>query len=217
MIRVVIADDHHLVRQGIRALLEKAEDVEVIGEGADGQEAIDLVRRLVPDVLIVDVAMPGLNGLEALRRVRSRGGNTRVLVLSMYADENLVRQALRDGATGYLLKRAIADELRLAVRAVHRGETYLSPQVAGPLLATIPELHADSDATTPLERLTPREREVLQLIAEGHTNGAIASRLQLSEKTIEKHRGNVMAKLHVHDVTGLVRFAIKHRVIDLEN
>jgi DNA-binding NarL/FixJ family response regulator len=216
MIRVVLADDHHLVRQGLRALLERAEDVTVLGEAADGAEALALADRLHPDVLVLDLAMPHLNGLETVARLHGGAGKTRALVLSMYADESLVRQALRNGAKGYLLKRAVAEELLLAVRAVARGDTYLSPEVAGPLLTPLVEGQAPAEAATPLDRLTSREREVLQLIAEGHTNAAIAAHLALSEKTVEKHRGHLMAKLQAHDTAALVRFAIKHGLVALD-
>jgi len=215
MIRVVIADDHHLVRQGLRALLEKAEDIEVVGEAADGQDALEVVERLLPDVLVIDIAMPHLNGVEAVGRLRGLKVKTRALILSMYSDDTLVRQALRNGAKGYLLKRAVSEELLLAVRAVARGDTYLSPEVAGPLLTPL-VTGQDAAAPHPLDRLTSREREILQLIAESHTNGEIAAHLTLSEKTVEKHRGHLMAKLAVHDTAALVRLAIKHGLVSLD-
>jgi len=216
MIRVVIADDHHLVRQGIRALLEKAGDIEVVGEAADGPEALALVERLLPDVLVIDIAMPHLNGLDAVGRLRSLEVKTRALILSMYADETLVRQALRNGAKGYLLKRAVTEELLLAVRAVSRGDTFLCPEVAGPVLNGLVDAPLRIRDLGPLDQLTSREREVLQLVAEGHTNRAIATHLHLSEKTVEKHRGHLMAKLSVHDTAALVRFAIKHGLVALD-
>ena len=216
MIRVVIADDHHLVRQGLRALLERASDIEVVGEAADGPEALELVQRLLPDVLVLDIAMPHLNGVEAVGRLRDLRVKTRALILSMYSDETLVRQALRNGAKGYLLKRAISEEFLLAVRAVSRGDTFLSPEVAGPILTPLVDAPLRLADLGPLEQLTSREREVLQLIAEGHTNPAIAGHLHLSEKTVEKHRGHLMAKLKVHDTAGLVRLAIKHGLVALD-
>ncbi len=216
MIRVVIADDHFLIRAGIRALLEKAGDIEVVGEAADGQEAIELVQSLLPDVLVIDFAMPRLNGLEAVSHIRSLGVKTRALILSAYSDETLVRQTLRSGAGGYLLKRAVSDELLLAVRAVGRGDMYLSPEVAGPLVARLSDGQGGAEEEGPLDRLTPREREVLQLIAEGNSNSEIAKSLGLSEKTVEKHRASLMSKVNAHDIAGLIRFAITHGVIRLD-
>jgi DNA-binding NarL/FixJ family response regulator len=216
VIRVIVADDHHMVRQGIRSLLEKADDIEVVGEAADGQEAVELVKRLAPDVLVMDIAMPRLNGNQALGRIRAQGAATQVVMLSMYSDETLVRQALRNGARGYLLKRSVTEELLLAVRAASRGEIYLSPAISGSVVADYLTLQTDDDASSPFERLTPREREVLQLISEGQTNSAIAQILTVSVKTVEKHRANLMSKLNVHDLAGLIRVAIKHGLIFLD-
>ncbi len=216
MIRVIVADDHHLVRQGIRALLEKADDIGVVGEAADGQEAVELVKCLAPDVLVVDIAMPRLDGIQVTRRVRTLGVVTQVVILSMYSDQTLVRQALRNGAKGYLLKRSVTEELLLAVRAASRGESFLSPGVSEPIVESFLALHADAEEPEPFDRLTPREREVLQLVAEGHTNRAIAQILKVSVKTVEKHRTNLMSKLGVHDVAGLVRVAVKHGLIFLD-
>lgn len=216
MIRVIVADDHHLVRQGIRALLEKADDIAVVGEAADGHEALKQVERLAPDVLVTDIAMPLLNGIQTAEQVRARRMRTQVVILSMYADHTLVRQALRSGIRGYLLKRSVTEELLLAVRAASRGEIYLSPPISQSVLDELLPLQAASDEASPLNRLSTREREVLQLIAEGRTNSAIAQILHISAKTVEKHRANLMGKLHVHDLAGLIRFAIKHQVIRLD-
>ena len=216
MIRVIVADDHHLVRQGIRALLEKADDIEVVGEAADGQEAVELVEQLVPDVLVMDMAMPRLSGNQAIGRVRALGVATRVVILSMYSDETLVGQALRNGARGYLLKRSVTEELLLAIRAASRGEIYLSPAISRSIVADFLMLQADAEASNPFERLTSREREVLQLISEGHTNKAIAQVLKVSVKTVEKHRANLMSKLNVHDLAGLIRMAIQHGLVLLD-
>ena len=216
MIRVIVADDHHLVRQGIRALLERADDIEVVGEPADGQEAVELVQRLAPDVPVMDIAMPRLNGTQAAERVRALGAATQVVILSMHSDETLVRQTLRSGARGYLLKRSVTEELLLAVRAAHRGETFLSPAISASLLDEFLTRQADSEEHGPFDRLTPREREVLQLIAEGHTNTAIAQIMNVSVKTVEKHRANLMSKLNVHDVATLLRAAIKHGLVLLD-
>jgi DNA-binding NarL/FixJ family response regulator len=213
VIRVIVADDHHLVRQGIRALLEKADGIEVVGEAADGQEAVELVERLTPNVLVMDMVMPRLSGNQAIGRVRALGVATQVVILSMYSDETLVREALRNGAKGYLLKRSVTEELLLAIRAASRGEIYLSPAISRPIVAGLLTLQADTDASSPFERLTSREREVLQLISEGHTNKAIAQILTVSVKTVEKHRANLMSKLNVHDLAGLMRVAIKHGLV----
>ena len=215
-IRVLLADDHHLVRQGIRALLEKAGDMEVVGEAADGEEAHRLVVRLDPHVLVADIAMPRLDGLQLVERIRSLRAATRTVVLSMYADEALVRQALRKGASGYVLKHAVTEELLLAIRAAHRGDIYLSPGISRGLLSDLLNAKDGAQPASPSERLTPREREVLQLIAEGHTNASIAQLMQVSTKTVEKHRSNLMSKLEVHDLAGLMRLAIKHRLVFLE-
>ncbi len=215
MIRVVLADDHNLVRQGIRALLDRAEDITVIGEAADGQEAVELTESLAPDVLVMDIGMPRLNGIQAAEQLQSLGLATQIVILSMHSDEILVRQSLQCGARGYLLKRAVMDELLLAVRAATKGEIYLSPSISHSVVAGF--LQRWDDMPSKLDRLTPREHEVLQLVSEGHTNTAIANLLQISVKTVEKHRANVMSKLGVSDVASLMRVAIKHRLILLDD
>ncbi len=216
MVRVVIADDHHLVRQGIRALLEKADDIEVVGEAADGHEAIKLVERSVPDVLVIDLSMPRLDGLQATERVRALRAPTQVVVLSMHCDGTLVRQALQSGARGYLLKRSVTEELLLSVRAASRGEVYLSPAISESILADFLTARSEAKPSGAPDRLTSREREVLQLIAEGDTNSAIAQKMSISIKTVEKHRASLMSKLGVHDLAGLIRTAIKHNLILLD-
>jgi DNA-binding NarL/FixJ family response regulator len=216
MIRVIVADDHHLVRQGICALLEKAPDMEVVGQAEDGMGALDLVRRTPPDILVLDLAMPRMNGIQTIERVQALGGRTRVVVLSMYSDETLVRQALRSGASGYLLKRSVTEELLLAIRAAARGETYLSPSVSRVLVDAVRQEGGVSKSPILLDRLTPRERQVLQLVAEGHSNSEIGRTLGVSKKTVEKHRASLVAKLGVRDLAGLIRIALKQGLIFLE-
>jgi DNA-binding NarL/FixJ family response regulator len=213
VIRVVLADDHHLVRQGIRALLVQAGDIEVVGQAEDGQAAIDLAQRLAPDVLVMDIGMPHMNGVEAIAQIHALHLPTQMLILSMYSDEILVRQALRNGAKGYLLKRSVVEELLLAVRAVHRGETFLSPGISNAILADFLADRVDTAEIGLFDRLSPRERQVLQLVAEGRTNNEIAELLQIAVKTVEKHRASLMAKLQVQDLAGLLRKAMRHGLI----
>jgi len=207
MTRIVLADDHTLVRSGLRALLEESADVEVVAEAGDGRAALEAVRTFAPDVLITDVTMPGMNGLDLAERVRTEHPATRVIVLSMYSTEEYVMRALKAGASAYLLKDAATAELGLALAAVARGEVYLSPgasqrlvsHVAGPMAAT----------AGPLAVLTPRQREILKLIAEGVHTKEIAHRLALSPKTVEAHRAQLMERLGIRDVPGLVRLAVR--------
>jgi DNA-binding NarL/FixJ family response regulator len=214
MIRVIIADDHHLVRQGIRALLDKEDTISVIGEAADGQQAIDLVQQLTPDVAVVDISMPRLDGTQAIERICKLGLATRVIILSMHSDVTVIQQVLKQGARGYLLKRSVTEELILAIRSAYNGEIYLSPAISEPILANLLSPQpAKLERNEPGDMLTPREREVLQLIAEGHTNSAIAEIMSISVKTVEKHRANVMSKLNVNDLAGLIRTAIKQNLI----
>jgi len=202
-LRVVLADDHSLVRAGVRSLLEAIEGVEVVGEAGDGHEALELVERLGPHVAVVDIRMPGMNGLDVAAHLTQARSRTRVLVLSMHADEVFVRQALQSGAAGYLLKDSSVTELGLALQAVWRGETYLSPAVS----RLVVEDYLRQDQPTPT--LSLRQREVLQLIAEGHSTKEIAHRLGVSVKTAESHRFQIMTRLAIRDVPGLVRYAIR--------
>jgi DNA-binding NarL/FixJ family response regulator len=211
-IRVVVAEDHALVRAGIRSLLEKLPGVEVVGEAADGREALELLETQSPHVALLDISMPGMNGLEAAARAARQFPATRVVVLSMHANEEYVHQALRAGAAGYLLKDAGAAELELAVRAVARGETYLSPAISKQVMSDY--VRRTGAGTTSLEALTPRQREILQLIAEGHTTKEIAKKLDLGVKTIETHRAALMRRLDIHDVAGLVRYAIRSGLVN---
>lgn len=212
MINVIIADDHNLVREGIRALLEKAEDIAVVGEAENGEQALELVQAQQPDVLVMDIAMPGMNGIQVLEKLRELNLPTQVVILSMYADEIFVRQALQNGAKGYLLKGSFKEELLLTIRAANRGATYLSPTVSETALT-----QPSSSGPSPANQLTPREHELLQLIGKGHTNAEIADLLSLSVKTVERHRTNLMTKLDARNIVELIRVAVRHKLIVLDD
>jgi DNA-binding NarL/FixJ family response regulator len=206
-IRVLLADDHTLVRAGLRKLLESIPDLDVVGEADDGLALLALVEQMRPDLVLMDIAMPGLNGLEATARVVKSWPDTKVVILSMHQSEEYVRQALRNGAAAYLLKDAAPAELHIAIQAVRRNETYLSPAVSkGVLSDYVQRLRGEE---TPSAQLTPRQREVLQLIAEGHSTKEIARRLDLSVKTVDTHRSQLMRQLDIHEVAGLVRHAMR--------
>jgi len=211
-IRVLLAEDHALVRAGIRMLLEKLEGVDVVGEVRDGAAAVEAVENTTPDIVLMDIAMPGLNGLDATARVKKVCPGTRVIMLSMYTTEAYLQQALKVGAAGYLLKDAERSELELALRTVMRGDTYLTPAVA--TLAVDAFRHQTEAEAGPLQKLTLRQREILQLIAEGRTTKDIAQRLNLSVRTVETHRAELMARLDIHDVPGLVRLAVRAGLVN---
>ena len=215
-IRVLLADDHTIVRQGVRLCLEALGDLEVVAEAADGQQAIELALSLRPDVAVVDLTMPRLNGVEAIRQIRREAPDVEVVVLSVHDSEAYVVQALRAGAAGYVLKRNAATELAEAIRAAHEGQAYLHPSIARRVIDDyVSRIRAGEPAAAePYERLTPREREVLQLAAEGHTTRAIAGLLSLSTKTVEHHRGNLMAKLGLRGQTELVKYAMRLGLIE---
>ncbi|MFZ0009123.1 MAG: response regulator transcription factor [Steroidobacteraceae bacterium] len=214
-IRVMLADDHTLFRAGLRALLRALDDIEVVAEGADGREALRLIAAHRPDVALMDIMMPELNGLDAAARVARAFPRTRVVIVSMNADEDSVLKALRAGAAGYLVKSADPAELELAIRATARGETFLSSVVSEHLVAACVK-RVDSERTS-LERLTQRQREVLQLVAEGHTTKEIATKLGISVKTAETYRGELMRALGIHDVATLTRYAIRTGLISLDS
>lgn len=216
MIRVIVADDHHLVREGIRALLEEESDIDVIGVASNGQEAIKLVEELAPEIIIMDISMPRLDGVQATERILDMDVPTQVVILSVHDDAVMVKQLLNEGIKGYLLKESVSEELALAVRSASAGKVYISPAISNSVLTTLMTSDPNELPENQSALLTPREREVLQLIAEGHTNNAIAEMLSISVKTVEKHRANLMAKLDVHDLPTLIRKAIEYKLIFME-
>jgi two-component system response regulator NreC len=208
-IRILLADDHKLVRQGFRLILVSQDDMEVVGETGNGREAVELARTIKPDVVVMDVTMPELNGIEATRRIREISPHIRVLALSVHRDSVYVREIVRAGAEGYLLKESADTDLLAAVRAVAEGNSYLSPEISGAILKDYRK-----HVTNPMDLLTSREREILQLIAEGKTNKEIAGTLNLSVYTVDGHRTRIMDKLNLHSVGELVRFAVRNGLVD---
>jgi len=202
--KVLVADDHTLMRAGLVALIARLPDMEVVAEAEDGRQALRLVRDLQPDIVIMDIAMPGLNGLEAAERIHGILPQVKIIVLSMHASEEYVAQALKAGASGYLLKDAATAELEMALKSVSLGQFYLSPAISRQVVDTL--LHG---GPTGLDLLTPRQREILQLIAEGKSTREIAETLHLSVKTVETHRAQLMDRLDIHDVAGLIKFALR--------
>lgn len=209
-IRVLLAEDHTLVRAGIRSLINSFQDIEVVAEAGDGREATRLARSLNPDIVLMDISMPGLNGLEATTRITRANSHCRVLILSMHANEEYAAQALRAGARGYLVKEAAASQLEEALHAVARGESYVSSSLS---MDTVSRLLEETPQNSGLDHLTPRQREILQLIAEGKSTREIASVLSLSAKTVETHRSQLMDRLKIFDVPGLVRLAIREGLV----
>lgn len=215
-IRVLLAEDHTIVRKGIRALLDRAPDIEVIGEAADGREAIDKTEQLNPDIVVMDISMPLLNGLEATRQIRTKHSNVRVLILTMYSNEEYIFQTLRAGASGYLVKETAPAELISAIRAAYQGESFLSPTISRKVIDEYIQQVESVIEVSRYDRLTRREREVLQLIAEGFTNREIAENLFISEKTARAHRANLMDKLDLHSTAELAIYAARKGVINLD-
>lgn len=210
-IRVLLVEDHTLVRAGIRSLLNSVRDIDVVGEAGNGREGLKLVRKLEPDVVLMDISMPELNGMEATARITKSHPQAKVLMLSMHNDEEYVAQSLRAGARGYLVKGAATKELEQAIHAVMRGDIYISDTVSR---SVVDKLMQDSSSGSALGNLTSRQREILQLVAEGYSTRDIAERLSLSVKTVEAHRTHLMDRLEIRDVPGLVRFAMKAGLIN---
>jgi DNA-binding NarL/FixJ family response regulator len=211
---VLLADDHVLVRAGIRTLLEKIPNVKVVAEAASGREALEMVKTKLPDLVLMDIAMADLNGLDALSRIAKDFPDVKVMILSAHANEEYVIRALRSGAAGYMLKDAATAELELAVSSVREGKTYLSPSISRTAIDSY--LERMGDVVSPLEQLTSRQREILQLIGEGKNTKEIAFNLEISIKTVESHRLQLMERLRIHDVPGLVRFAIRTGLVSAD-
>ena len=220
LIRVLLIDDHELVRSGIKALLEKSEDIRVVGEAGEGHEALECIRETNPDVVLLDISLPGLNGLEVAAKARKDFPRLRIVFLSMHSNEEYVLQALKVGASGYVLKQASTRELELAVRSAKKGETFLSPAISNTVvsdyMARLKGGPVRKPGVNPYEVLTSRQREILQLIAEGFSSKEIAQKLGLSINTIEVHRANLMDRLNIHDIAGLVRYAIQTGIIEVK-
>ena len=212
-IRVFIADDHAIIRDGLRALLEARDDMEVVGSAGDGRQAVTDVDELRPDVVIMDISMPGRNGIEATALLKASTPSARVIILSMHATTEHVFHALQAGARGYLLKNTAGAELVEAVRAVHAGKRYFSQKIADLL---VDDYVREGRSASPIEALTGREREILQLIAEGHTSAEVGRMLSLSPKTVETYRSRLMQKIGVEDIVGLVKFAILHGLTSID-
>ncbi len=214
-IRILLADDHKITRQGLRSLLDKQSDMEVVAEAEEGRTAVRLVRELLPDVVIMDVSMPDLNGMEAARQITREFGDVKIVALSMHSDSLFVTEMLKSGASGYLLKDCAFEELALAIRTVVAGKTYLSPSISSVVVDDY--LHRLSKADfSGLDLLTGREREVLQLLAEGKSTKQIALKLHISVKTVETHRRQIMNKLDIHTVAELTKYAIRKGLTSLD-
>jgi DNA-binding NarL/FixJ family response regulator len=215
-IKVLLAEDHTIVRQGLRSLLEQSDDIKVVAEAEDGREAVKKTELANPDVVLMDVSMPLLNGIEATRQIKKQCPDVKVLILTMHTTEEYILQILHAGASGYLVKKSAHQELLSAVRAVHKGHSYLSPSVSKKVVNDYIEKTKKAAKTSRYEKLTGREREVLQLIAEGKSNKEISELLYLSVKTVETHKAHLMAKLDIHTTAGLVKYAIQKRIISKE-
>jgi len=213
-IRVILVDSHHIVRAALRSLLTDLGEIIVVGDTGDGREALDLVAKLQPQLVLLEIVLPGLGGVEATRRIAREFPAVRPLILSTLVDEEYVLAALRAGASGYVYKGSQPRELELAIQSIARGEIFLSPVISKHVIEAY--LSRSADKTASIEILTPRQREILQLIAEGHSNKQIAKILKSSTKTIDSHRANIMSRLGIHNLPGLVRYAMRHGLVPLE-
>ncbi len=212
-IRVLVVDDHAIMRDGIRALLDIYDDVEIVGEASEGKEAIEKTRELLPNVIVMDIAMPGMDGLEATRRITKKNPKVKVLVLTQYDNKEYILSTIKAGATGYIPKRAVGSELILAIRAVHKGDSFLYPSAAA---ALIEDYLRQADSEEPYDRLTAREREILKLIAEGYTSRKVAEMLFISLKTVLGHRARIMEKLDLHNRTELIKYAMRKGLVSMD-
>lgn len=213
MIRLALVDDHQLVRDGLKALLSAVSDFEVVGEASDGRQAVELARKTDVDVIILDIAMSGLNGLEAAKRITANDSDARIIILSMHDNEEYIVRAVQNGVRGYLVKSAVPDELENAIRVVVNGGVYFSPEIGDQMRR---QLLRGDPMTHALDVLSSRQREILQAIAEGRKTREIADELSISSKTVETHRSHLMQKLNIHDVPGLVRYAIKQGLVSVD-
>jgi len=211
-IRIIVADDHGVLRAGLRAVLSAEPDMVVVGEAGDGPTALRLATELCPDILLLDISMPGMNGVEVTRQLKKAQPDVHALILTLHEDEGLLQEAIRAGASGYIVKRAVESELISAIQAVYRGDIYIHPAMTRALLKDVsPSLVTEEETTEPL---SPREVEVLRLVAEGHTNRQIAEMLHVSVRTVESHRANLMGKLELSSPAQLVRYALEHGFLD---
>ncbi len=215
-IRVLLVDDHTIVRQGLRALLDSHEDIEVVGEAENGRQAFEKAEQLIPDIVVLDITMPNLNGIEATRQIKKLNLEIKVIVLTVHDSEEYVHQVLQAGASGYLLKESAVSDLVSAINAVRKGDIFLSPTISKVVVKDyIRHTEGESKAFDSLDILTGREREVLQLIAEGHTNREVARLLTLSVKTVDVHRSHIKEKLHISDTAGLIKYSIRKGLISV--